>query len=59
MESVPVLLPPALGLKVTVIVQFEPADSVPIQLFVSEKSPLAAIAVTVREAGPGFASVTV
>ena len=58
-ERVPVLVPPAVGLKVTVIVQFAPAARAPPQLFVSEKSPLAAIVVIASEDWPVLESVTI
>ncbi len=56
-ERLPVLAPPAVGLKVTVMVQFAATESVPPQLFVSEKSPLTEMAEIVSGAGPGLASV--
>ncbi len=56
--SVPVRDPPALGVNVTLIVQFAPAASEEVQLVVSPKSPRAEILVMLRIALPEFASVT-
>jgi len=62
MVKVPVRVPAAVGVKVTLIVQFalaaNVAGSVP-HVFVSAKSPDAAIEMIVRGAVPVFVSVTV
>jgi hypothetical protein len=50
--------PAALGLKVTVIVQFPPAASVVPQEFVCEKSPLIEMAEIVSGAPPALDNVT-
>jgi hypothetical protein len=55
----PVREPPALGLKVTLIVQFAPALTLLPQVLVWEKSPLAAMLETASEAVPVFVRVTV
>jgi len=59
MLSVPVLVPPATGLKVTEIVQLAPAATELPQVLVGEKSPLAVMLETVNEALPVLVSVTV
>ncbi len=58
-ERVPVLVPPAMGLKVTLKVQFAPAAKEPPQSFVAEKSPLTPTVIIVKEDCPEFVSVTV
>ena len=58
-ERLPLLVPPAVGLKMTVIVQFAPAMSAPPQLFVCEKSPLTPIVVIVSEDWPELVRVTI
>jgi hypothetical protein len=57
-DSTPVLLPLALGLNVTLIVQCAPTPTLAPQLFDSLKSPLAAILVMPRGALPEFVKVT-
>jgi len=58
MLRVPDLAPPALGLKVTEIVQLEPAETLVPQVLVWEKSPLSVMLDTVRGALPVFVSKT-
>src|SRR6202007_1156019 len=55
---VPVRVPEAVGVKVTLMVQFAPAARELPQLSVSEKSPLAEILVIVKVAVPVLVSVT-
>ena len=55
--SVPVRLPPAVGLKVTVMKQLEPAAKLEPQVFVWAKSPLAEIPEIVRAALPPLVSL--
>jgi hypothetical protein len=59
MLRLPVLAPPAVGLKVTEMVQLAPPLRVVPQVLVSEKSPLAAMLEMVSEALPVLARVTV
>ena len=59
MVSVPVRDPPAVGVKVTEIVQFAPAAMLDPQFCVSAKSPEAAMDVTLSVAEPLLVSVTV
>jgi hypothetical protein len=59
MLSVPVLVPLAVGLKLTLIVQLAPTASVEPQVVVRAKSPLVAVLDMVSEAVPLFFSVTV
>ena len=56
--SVPVRVPPAVGVNVTLIVQFAPAARLVPQLLVSAKSPLAVMLEMFRPAFPEFVSVT-
>jgi hypothetical protein len=56
--KVPVALPPAVGLKVTLIVQFAPAATLAAQVLVWAKPALAATLVTVSAALPVLLSVT-
>ena len=58
MVTVPVRVPLAVGLKVTLRVQLEPAARLEPQVWVWEKSPLAAMLVMMRVALPVFLSVT-
>jgi hypothetical protein len=58
MVRAPVLVPPAVGLKVTLRVQLAPAATLEPQVWVWEKSPLAAMLVMLRAALPVFLSVT-
>lgn len=58
MESVPLRVPEAVGVKVTLMVQWAPAATDDPQLFVCAKSPLAAMLVTLRVAPPVLESVT-
>ena len=58
MEMAPLRTPLAVGVKVTVMVQFPEASTV-VQLLVCEKSPLAATLPTVSELFPIFVTVTV
>jgi len=57
--NVPVLVPPVVGLNVTLIVQLPPAATDEEQLFVCAKSPLVAMLVIVTELLPLFVKVTV
>ena len=59
MVTAPVLVPAAVGLKVTVMVQLAPAARLEAQVLVSVKSPLALMLVMLRVAVPVFLSVTV
>jgi hypothetical protein len=56
--KVPVRVPVAVGVKVTLIVQLAPALTVLPQVLVWEKSPLAVMLETVSEAFPVLVSVT-
>ncbi len=56
--TAPVLVPAAVGLKVTLRVQLEPTVRLDPQVWVWEKAPLAAMLVMVRAAFPDFFSVT-
>jgi hypothetical protein len=58
MVRAPVLVPPAVGLKVTLRVQLLPAATLAPQVFVWEKSPLAVMLVMLRTTLPVFLSVT-
>jgi hypothetical protein len=58
MVTAPVLVPVAVGLKVTLRVQLAPAATLEPQVLVWEKSPLALMLVIVRLALPVFLSVT-
>jgi len=58
MATAPVLVPPAVGLKVTLRVQLAPAATLEPQVLVWEKSPLAVMLVMLRAALPVFLSVT-
>ena len=58
MVRVPVLLPMAEGLKVTLTVQLEEAERLEPQVFVSEKSPLMLSPLMMSAAVPVFLSVT-
>jgi hypothetical protein len=58
MVTAPVLVPAAVGLKVTLIVQLALTAMLDLQVFVWEKSPLAMMLVMVRVALPVFLSVT-
>jgi hypothetical protein len=58
MVTAPVLVPVAVGLKVTRRVQLAPAATLEPQVWVWEKSPLALMLVIVRLAFPVFLSVT-
>src|SRR5437016_6091171 len=65
-DSVPVRAPEAVGVKVTLMVQFAPAakvpalhDALPISVLVAAKSPEAANELIVKAAVPVFVSVTV
>jgi hypothetical protein len=58
MVTAPVLVPVAVGLKVTLRVQLAPAATLEPQVLVWEKSPLALMLVIVRLAFPVFLSVT-
>ena len=58
MVMVPARLPPAVGAKVTEIVQFAPAATLVPQVLVWAKSPLAAMLVTLSVALPLLESVT-
>jgi hypothetical protein len=58
MVTAPVLVPAAVGLKVTLRVQLAPAATLEPQVLVWEKSPLALMLVIVRLALPVFLSVT-
>jgi hypothetical protein len=57
--SVPVRVPLAVGLKVTEILQLDPAVTLPPQVFVSPKSPATAMDITLRVECPELFSVTV
>jgi hypothetical protein len=59
MLRVPVLVPLAVGLKVTGMVQLAPALTLVPQVLVSEKSPLVVMPDMVSEALPVLVSVTV
>jgi len=59
MLIMPVRVPVAVGLNVTLIVQLAPAASDPPQLLLSAKSPLAVIPVIVNAAFPVLLSVAV
>jgi hypothetical protein len=59
MLRVPVLVPPASGLKVTEIVQLAPTLTVVPQVLVWEKSPLAVMLEMVSEALPVLVRVRV
>ncbi len=58
MVSVPVRVPAAVGVKVTLTVQLELAATLVPQLLVCAKSPLACIALMEIEVVPGFDRVT-
>jgi hypothetical protein len=58
MATAPVLVPPAVGLKVTLRGQLAPAATLEPQVLVSEKSPLTVMLVMLRAALPVFLSVT-
>ena len=58
MVMAPFLLPLAVGLKVTRIVQLAPVATLEPQLLLWEKSPLALMLVMLRVAFPVFSSVT-
>ena len=58
MVTAPVLVPAAVGLKVTLRVQLPLTAMLDLQVFVWEKSPLAAMLVMLRVALPVFLSVT-
>ena len=58
MVTAPVLVPPVVGLKVTLMVQLAPAATLEPQVLVWEKSPLALMLVMLRVALPVFLSVT-
>ncbi len=58
-EMMPLRVPIAVGLKVTVIVQLPPAFNLEPQLFTCEKSPLAVMLLIFKVAVPGLVSVTV
>jgi hypothetical protein len=58
MVTAPVLVPAAVGLKVTLRVQLAPAATLEPQVLVWEKSPLTLMLVIVRLALPVFLSVT-
>jgi hypothetical protein len=62
MESVPDRVPAALGVKATLIVQLDPAETLEPQLFVCAKSPLFVPPIEMLEmltaAPPEFDSVT-
>jgi hypothetical protein len=59
MVTAPVLVPPAVGLKVTLMVQLAVAATLEPQVLVSEKSPLVEIPAMLRAAFPVLLSVTV
>jgi hypothetical protein len=59
MLSVPVLVPAAVGLKVTAMVQLAPALTLLPQVLVWEKSPLAVMLEMVSETLPVLVSATV
>ena len=56
--TAPVLVPAAVGLKVTLMVQLPPVATLEPQVFVWEKSPLVLMLVMLRVALPVFLSVT-
>ncbi len=56
--SVPVRVPEAVGVKVTLIAQCVPGARAPPQLFVWPKSPFTAMLVTLSDAPPVLVSVT-
>jgi hypothetical protein len=56
--TAPVLVPAAVGLKVTLRVQLALATTLDLQVFVWEKSPLVAMLVMLRVAFPVLLSVT-
>jgi hypothetical protein len=58
MVTAPVLVPTAVGLKVTLMVQLPPAATREPQVFVWEKSPLALMLLMLRVVLPVFLSVT-
>ena len=58
MVTTPVLVPVAVGLKVTLRVQLAPAATFEPQVLVWEKSPLAVMPVMLRAAFPVLLSVT-
>ncbi len=58
MVSVPVRVPAAVGVKVTLTVQLELAATLVPQLLVCAKSPLACIPLMLIAVGPGFDRVT-
>jgi hypothetical protein len=58
MVTAPVLVPAAVGLKVTLSVQLPLTARLDLQVFVWEKSPLAVMLVMLRVALPVFLSVT-
>jgi hypothetical protein len=58
MVRFPALLPPAVGMKVTLAVQLAPAATLDPQELVCEKSPLAVMLVMLRATLPVFVSVT-
>ena len=58
MVTAPVLVPAAVGLKVTLIVQLALTATLATQVWVWEKSPLAMMLVMLRVALPVFLSVT-
>ena len=59
MVIAPVLVPRAVGAKVTLIVQLAPAATEPAQVFVWAKSPLLVIPVMLSRAAPVLVNVTV
>jgi hypothetical protein len=58
MVTAPLRVPAAVGVKVTLMVQLAPAVTLPPQVLVWEKSPLAVMLVMLRPALPVFVSVT-
>jgi len=58
MVTAPVLVPLAVGLKVTLRVQLAPAATLELHVLVWEKSPLTEILVMLRVALPVFLRVT-
>jgi hypothetical protein len=58
MVRAPVLVPPAVGLKVTLRVQLAPVATLEPQVFVWEKSPLTVMLLMLRVALPVFLRVT-
>ena len=57
--SVPVRVPPAVGVKVTLTVQLAPAARLPPQLLVCEKSPLVVMELNVTAPAVSLVAVTV